>query len=222
MRLTTHTWFALIIVFGGCSFGMRGVDPSWDGASDPDCTSTHVPVLIDAATAIATSSIVAELVGTDPPLVEPAVLIAGAAASLLYTISAVQGSAKYKACRQATASWQVREAVRSRVASRTGKQPSRTPLQRDWPEVAGYYCTRSASRVELSTCALDRAACEQARVGFPAADGLPCALRRSAWCFHGQGAWRCFASDQMCEARREAAAVGAIQCVERWSNDAVH
>jgi hypothetical protein len=195
---------ALMLALGGCSvLVMRGVAPGADGAQEPECSESHVPIYVDGFTASFLAAVAAELPTMEPPV--PGSFVMGTVlASLVYTVSAVSGASKYKECRRARADWHAREAIRESGASTDIEQSA----------AAGYFCTSSPSRPELHPCARERGACEHVRKTLALPDGEACAPRELAWCLDIHGAPRCFGTQYACE-EQGAASAAPRACTER-------
>jgi hypothetical protein len=100
------------MVLAGCSFGMRGVDPSWDRTQEPACTDSYIPVAVDGLTASLISGVVSQNEKEGKYPLDTSVIVASILVSLVYTVSAVNGARKYNECRVARADWHAREAIR--------------------------------------------------------------------------------------------------------------
>jgi hypothetical protein len=223
---------ALTMVLGGCSFGMKGVDPQWDGKQEPVCADSSTPVIMDGLAAVALSSgfkyaVQSGLYTPDTPVTAGVI-----ATSLLYSLGAWVGRSRYKECRLVKADWHVREAIRessahadlalNSVAAPGSPGAPSPPLASSTPAALattaaarGYFCTSSLSRSESTTCMRERAACERAQKILTAPEGDACAPHQVAWCFDLDGDPQCFATRRACEVQIATDGVASRTCTER-------
>jgi hypothetical protein len=204
---------------------MQGPDPNWDGKQKPDCAESYVPVIIDALTASTTASFAVRMAtGEDPAIPQDVALgVTGVLVALLYTASATSGARKYNACRAATASWRVREAIRERDEAAPGHEAnalvSAVPAGADAPRAAlaiqAYYCVHSPSRPYLEICGRNRGWCDHARRVMGVVDSVPCVPSNAVWCFSASDAKRCFATTSACEFHRGKVSSAARECSEQ-------
>jgi hypothetical protein len=231
-----QTSVALVMMLASCSFGMRGVDPSWDRTKEPDCTDSYIPVVVDGMTASVVSGVVAQNQKEGKYPLDTSVVVASLLVSLVYTASAVNGARKYNECRLVKADWYAREAIRvgnadAEARSRSAPNPPAAPnssivappqvasttsaLQATTTAVPGFFCTSTPPPAESNICMRDHAACEHARKSLNITDGEDCVPRSIAWCFDGDGQRRCFATQRACEVQVEKSVAVSIACVER-------
>ncbi|HEX3765892.1 MAG TPA: hypothetical protein VHW23_44650 [Kofleriaceae bacterium] len=171
-------------------------------------------MIVDAMTAGIGASFAVRMATDDEPTIPKDAMLGVAAAGLLvaliYTASATSGARKYNACRAATASWRVREALRDRDAPAPGT---------DAPQAAvasqAYYCVRSPSRPYLEICGRNRDWCEHARQVMAIADSEACAPSDAVWCFGANDVERCFATASACEFHRGKVSSVAHECGEQ-------
>jgi hypothetical protein len=223
---------ALMTVLGGCSFGMRGLDPAWDGIQEPVCADSYAPVVIDGFAATVLAAVVAQPLPEGTPPLEPSIVLGALGLSLIYTVSAARGATVYRACRRARADFQVRDALAGSNAKPGGppgslpapgapaapgaQVASTTSAVQATPGVrSGYFCTSSHLRPELGVCLRERATCERARTIISALDSEDCAPRSVAWCFEAVGTPRCFATMHVCEAHMARATAVSSVCADR-------
>jgi hypothetical protein len=227
---------ALVLMVGSCSFGMRGVDPDWDGKQQPDCTDTYVPVLVDGFVATIVSSATAEVARTAP--IDGRLIAASIAISLVYSASALVGSRRYRSCRTLRAEWHVREAIsaknnqvdsktraghpsrptlpttsRASSNSQTEAMSSHRPTRADGFEQ--YFCTKSRSQSDLDVCLRGRSACEEARRAVLVPDSEECKPYGAVWCFDTAGEPICFTAQSTCEVRLARATGASGPCTMR-------
>jgi hypothetical protein len=227
-----HRLVVLMVLLGGCSLTMRGVDPGWDHHEEPQCTESHTPVVVDGATASGLAGFAVNVATDDTlpmDLKVPAVGIS-AVLALVYTASAATGASKYKSCRSARAEWHANEAIlesraRSAAAGEPPTKPNGAPGARSAstsntresgsagaPSPTGYFCASSTTRDDESLCMRERTACELAQQAL----GLPdCMPRKIAWCFDLDGSPQCFGSPRACEAQLATATSVSRPCTER-------
>jgi hypothetical protein len=202
-----------------CSFGMKGVQPDWDGASEPECTSDQAPVILDAiaaglslgiGVAAGDESVAANDAG-HPNRTADVMAISGFVLALGFTVSAIVGESTYKECKNAKAEWRLGGAIGAGVArgNREGAKPEHKPKVEATPAVAaprGFFCSSSPSNAAVSFCVRDKAECERTR--DVSLDALPdlatCALTESAWCFEGH----CSTTKEACDGKRTRAIGG--------------
>jgi hypothetical protein len=228
----SHRLVVLMVLLGGCSLAMRGVDPGWDHHEEPQCTESHTPVVVDGLTASGLAGLALQAAREDTFPMDLKVSIAAMSIvlALVYTGSAAAGSSKYKNCRSARAAWHASEAIResrawSAAAAEPPTEPSGAPGARSAstsntraigsagaPSPTGYFCASSTTRGDESICMRERTACELAQQ----ASGLPdCMPRKIAWCFDLDGSPQCFGTPRACEAQRATALSTSSPCNER-------
>ena len=194
-------WIAVVLCTTACASQMQTLSPYWDGSSEPSCTDSDGAVIGDALAAEAGLGIAQHSSGG-------AGLIAGIL-GLGFAVSATVGEEQVERCRAAKAEWHIGTAVAANAQHREARRAAPPPPPP--PPPRGYFCTASASRVELGRCTRERDACEQAR-GL-AADAVsdlgPCTLVESATCFAGT----CYPSSETCAAHRGPDSVG--ECAQR-------
>jgi hypothetical protein len=149
----------LMMVFGGCSFGMRGVDPEWDRKQEPVCTDSYVPVFVDGFVSTIIASTTAQVAADSEVPLDASVVVGAIGISLLYTVGALVGVSKYNECRLAKAEWYASEAIRessakadvapSSPAARSPAAPS-SPAALDSPSALGSPAARSARLVSTT------------------------------------------------------------------------
>jgi hypothetical protein len=206
----THKLGVPLVLLCSCSLAMTGVDPAWDGKREPVCTDSYVPAVIDGMTASVIASSVVQLASDDTVALDERFVAGGIVLALLYTTSAAIGVSRYKACRVARADWQTRDAIRDARLAANGADAGAIV-----PPAPGYYCTRSATRANLTLCVRRRAACAHAREVLAILDGEDCAPQSVAWCFDVVGTPRCFARPDSCEAMLAKAPDATSDCTER-------
>ena len=133
MISSIHRLGVLLLMLGGCSLAMRGLDPGWvkDPRKEPKCSQSYRPVYIDSAMAIGLASGAADLTreslmgGRDIYQARARLVVWGTAnvLSLLYAASASIGSAKYKNCRSARGAWYANQAIRESTANSEPARP---------------------------------------------------------------------------------------------------
>lgn len=209
MFVTTPKLPILLIaaLLGGCSLvAMRGVDPKWDGSSEPKCSESYFPVYVDAFLSLVAAGTAVDVAQHAPPLPDADMVISGAViTSLLFTTSVYTGASWYKDCRKAKARVQIREAL-AEAPPTFDVEP--TALE-------GYFCTYAPSQPDLYTCERERDICEQVRKALAMLDGEACAPRKFAWCFDINRTARCFGTQYACEEQRAASVAKASPCIER-------
>lgn len=226
MISTIWTLGTLAMMFCGCSFGMRGVDPKWDGKQEPVCFESYAPVIVDALTASSIAGVLAQGTPEGQPPLDGSIVAGGILISLLYTVSASVGASKYSECRVAKADWYVREAIRESsakadVASSSPATPSSQlastpPIQQAaTANSTGYFCTSSRSRPDSEICRRERTACERARAAIAARGSEECTPRNVAWCFDTDRKPRCFTTRQTCKAQIATTTAASGACTAR-------
>jgi hypothetical protein len=87
----------------GCSLGIQGVDPKWDGKIEPVCGSGAVTFdqIFGASLLIAASGTLAK----SPSGIGAAVTVPFAAAGVLYELAALRGGRRVSECQRARAQW---------------------------------------------------------------------------------------------------------------------
>ncbi len=198
----------------GCSLAMRGVDPQQSPQEEPVCADSYLPVMVDASTSTVISGTLAQLLQDGSVPLDNSVVFGGVAVSLMYTVSAIIGASKYRACRHARADWYARQAIAKLRASAPAGSPIEDgglgPLR-----APAYFCMRSSTRTALNICVRGREACEHARRLFAARDGEVCEPRDVAWCFDLGGEARCFETQDVCEPHRARQPEASSACSER-------
>jgi hypothetical protein len=224
----------LIMTLGSCSFGMRGVDPAWDGKQEPVCADSYTPVVLDisAATSLASVAVAAfsfgEKIQTD---VLEQMGLGSIIVALLYTASAHNGASKYRKCRLAWAWWHAHEAIKEsrepdlKLSSPAApilsvtSSPQPTSTTSTWQATTtiphGYYCVTSSERAWVKVCVRERAACEHVRKIFEARGSEACARREIAWCFGIDGKPRCFETQDACKVQLETVTTASSLCTEQ-------
>lgn len=106
---------AALAVLGACSFGMQGVDPKWDGSSEPPACS-DATIMLDRA--VGAGALIAGIGSITADKSSDASLLVGGAAigmGLLYWLAATSGSKIYTACQTARMRWAYSNAIKARA-----------------------------------------------------------------------------------------------------------
>lgn len=210
----------------GCALTFQDHLPSdYAGQTEPRCSTSNAWWIVDALVAVGDVA----LVGAEASSRNPDSLIIGTdvAEGLLSILSAAVGRGWVTECHEAQAAYdaaQLRErdeaeARRLRYELRQQEAgPARAGPRPSPPR--GFFCAASATNPAVSTCARERADCEQARddIATGAADIGACALVETAWCFRRQeaAAWSCAQGEAACAAQRDGVTDGQPgECVER-------
>lgn len=92
-----------VIALTGCSFGMQGVSPTWDGKTEPSCSSTAVMMdrLVGASLLVAASATFAQ----NSNELGAAVTVPIAGIGVLYEVAASYGARRVAECQRARAQW---------------------------------------------------------------------------------------------------------------------
>jgi hypothetical protein len=103
-----------VVLVSACSFGVRGVDSSWDKKSPPVCSDTSVLVdrILGASLIIAASSTIAQF----PDELEVGVLVGAPVVGLgiLYLISASVGAEEFVKCQTARTQYAYSNTIKAR------------------------------------------------------------------------------------------------------------
>lgn len=209
----------------GCALTFQDHLPSaYAGQTEPRCSTSNAWWILDALLAIGDVA----LVGVEASSRNPDSLLIGTdvAEGLLSIASAAVGHGWISDCRDAQDAYdatQLREreeaeARRLRYELRQGEAAPVPAARRPAPP-RGFFCAGSPTSLTASTCARERADCEQGRddLAVGAADISACALVETAWCFRPRkaGSWRCSGSEAACAAQRESATDGQLgECIE--------
>lgn len=212
----------------GCSVFMTGVDPRWDGKTEPKCTDSLAPLVGDHVLATAIGAYTTHQVGTaeDREALDHAmdVALGGSVIMLVLGISALYGFSQYADCKAAKAAWSINAAINDTSASPSASEPSMTQ-NTDHPDISvpltgpwdlgqhGFYCADAGTDRNLALCSRDRDTCEHALHVIPSAPHGSCKHVTSAWCHRAADTVTCLASRDACEARARTKA-GATSCVE--------
>ena len=198
-------WIAAVLCMTGCVSQMHRLDSSWDGSTAPDCSEGEGAAAADALLGQAGFEL-SEATGDQHPGVGLLSLLAG----IGFSASSAVGAQEVRRCHEANAEWRLSQATAAAVAAHDAQRRREDPAPPP-PPPRGYFCTASATRVEVGRCTRERAACEQAR-GL-AADAIrdlsPCTLVETATCFAGS----CYPSPAACAAHRGPDSIG--DCTER-------
>jgi hypothetical protein len=181
---------AALMALGGCSFGMRGPDPEWDGKQLPSCSDDHATVVLDGVMSGLVAATMAALPRANGPDIDGSVLLGGIGISVAYLAGALVGHSRYKSCRLVRADWYIREAIR--------KANAKSPVDVETLG-EGYFCTNARARPDLNVCLHERKMCMHARPAPGLRDGGECIPHRFAWCFTLDGKPRCFAAETACK-----------------------
>lgn len=126
----------LVGLLGACSFGMRGVDPKWDGTQEPECDQRVGPPIADGVIAAGLAGgavnalILSSQAMTDTDS-DAAKLVAGAfaATAVVFLISSSHGAGRRNTCIAAKRQWQDRNPTTApaAVAPRPGRALAGAP-----------------------------------------------------------------------------------------------
>lgn len=114
-------------LLGACSFGMQGVDPRWDGRSEPpDCSDGTIMFdrVAGSALVIAGASVIGPNQGNEASLAVGGVSIG---LGLVYWLAALSGSKVYAACQMARMRWAYSNAIKARAPIRAPATPPPAP-----------------------------------------------------------------------------------------------
>jgi len=135
---------ALAVV--GCSFGIQGVDPKWDGKTEPVCSRAAVAVdrLIGASLLIAASA----TFGQNRNEIGAAVSAPIFGLGMLYELSALHGARRVSECQMVRAQWRNSNMIKPIAAAPPAQASvSSAPTSRPW--AAGVSKAEQAVALEL-------------------------------------------------------------------------
>jgi hypothetical protein len=145
---------AATALLSACSFGMTGLDPKWDGKSQPDCSDAAI--VLDRAVGAA---FLATGVGTIWARQDDAHVLAGGIAigvGAIFQISASVGSKTFITCQTARTRWAFGNTIQARTAERASAGraalvPQPAPDQASRPWAAGVSAAAQATALRLYT-----------------------------------------------------------------------
>ena len=187
-----------VLLLGGCSFGMKTLDPEWNGSKKPDCDASYGPMLVDAllTAGFAAGSTIAAESGNEELAFGAAIVALG------FAIGGYVGESNADECSSAIAHHVVgTQIAKAQIAEERRVDRAAEPVKAPAPklEPRGFYCTAS-SATTAGSCARAKADCERARdILASAADDLSaCTLVETAQCFAASSMQRCFPSAESC------------------------
>lgn len=107
--------YAAIAMLSACSFGLQGVDPRWDGTSEPPSCSDSTILLdrvVGAALLVAGIGAITSNQATEPSLWVGAPTIG---LGVVYELAASYGNRTYTACQTARMRWAYSNAIKARA-----------------------------------------------------------------------------------------------------------
>ena len=144
MRARLLAWPALAVV--GCSFGIQGVDPKWDGKTEPVCSSAAVTV--DRVLGVSLLIAAAATLGQNRDEVSAAVSAPFAGLGMLYWFSAFRGAQRVSECQRVRAQWRNSNMIKPIAAAPPAQASvSSAPTSRPW--AAGVSEAEQAVALEL-------------------------------------------------------------------------
>jgi hypothetical protein len=126
----------LVGLLGACSFGMRGVDPKWDGTREPECDQRVGPPIADGviAAGLAVGAVNALILNSQAMTEtdrDATNIVAGAfaATAVLFLISSSYGAGRRSTCIAAKRQWEARNptVAPAAVATSPGRAPAGAP-----------------------------------------------------------------------------------------------
>lgn len=207
---------AALAALSACSFGVKSVDPKWDGTEEPECSDSWAPVIGDGLMAGVGLGVASAGADAESDIA----VLGGVAVGLVFAISGIVGESAIGDCKAAKAQWRVGGAIgrASRanavpeedddaVARRQARERRATEQKRREEERAprGFYCATSATVDAAGLCAREKSDCVRARGSVVAAvpDLSECALAEGAWCYDSGGASWCAPTSAACDAQRD-------------------
>lgn len=217
----------LCIAVSACSFGMKRVDPNWDGSVEPECTDDPTLAIGDAIIAgisLGVGAAAADDANASNSSGAAGVAVAGLFVGLGFVVSAIVGESTYKSCKEAKAQWRIGGAIgRASVANSSDEQRAKR-FAKEHPEVEvavpaqpappprGFYCASSPTNTKVGFCAREKSTCEQTRdlLMGAAPDLAVCTLVERAWCFND----RCAPTQDDCRSMLARSGSTDLDCAE--------
>lgn len=193
-------------VDAGCSLTMKTVPKDWDGRTEPDCTDSMAPILVDAG-----ASLVAWGVGYSLLVNEQAeVGIAGLVLALTFSATAYLGTLRKRDCSRDRGQWRIRMEKEMAAANGPPAPAGGVGAPR------GFYCAASTAAPAAGFCTREKVDCQRARDAAAGAvpDLSACWLVEIAACHLAGGLEYCAPTMASCEARARSTP-GASGCMER-------
>lgn len=214
----------LCVAVSACSFGMKPIEPNWDGSTEPDCSDDPAPVIGDAIVAglsLGLAAAAADDANASNSSASAGLAVGGAVVGLGFAVSGLVGESTYKSCKEAKAQWRIGGAIgRASNAQRPAgddrtvdDEPVRPRRKKKAPvQPRGFYCSASAESPDVGFCVREKSECLRLRdVTIAAVEDLSeCTLVESAWCF-GK---RCASTQEACRAELQRAQSDESDCVE--------
>lgn len=129
----------LSLSVAACSFGMKRVEPDWDGSTEPECSDDPAPVIGDAIIAgltLGVAAAAADDANKSNSSGSAGIAIGAAFVGLGFAVSGLVGEGTYKSCKEAKAQWRIGGAIGRASNAQHGDEARAEQFAREHPEVA--------------------------------------------------------------------------------------